>query len=100
MAVEERVIEEEVGGLVEELGGVGRLLRERAIGVEGVADRGGGFAGGDGEVGEGIEEVGDAIDDGVSEGLELLGRHGERGLSRVGGCRVHCGLTGIFWNGT
>ena len=100
MAVEERVVEEEVGGVVEEVCGVGGLVWERALGVEGDADGGGGFAGGDGAVGEGVEEVGDAIDEGVAEGLELLGRHGEGRDALSGGWLGHCGLLGILWNGT
>lgn len=94
VAVEKRVIEEERCGAVEEGRGIGALFRERARGVEKVADGGGRFGGIDGAVWKRIEKRGDAIDELVAEGAELFGRECEgrgAGGGFAGGRAWDCG---------
>jgi hypothetical protein len=70
--VEERVLEEQVGGVIKQLGRVGALLGERAVGIESLANGGWRFSAGDRAIGKGIEKSGDAVDELRAEGSELL----------------------------
>ena len=62
MAVEERVIEEQVSGMMEQLRRIGTLLRQRALGCQSMPYVCGRLRGGYGPVGKRFKKAGDAID--------------------------------------
>lgn len=78
MGIEERVIEEKAGGVVEKFRGIGPLGRQGAIGAEKLPDCEGGFSGGDGAFWQRVEKRGNAIDDLMAGGAKLIRRHGQR----------------------
>jgi hypothetical protein len=62
MAVEERVIEEQVSGMMEQLRRIGTVLRQGALGCESVPYVGGRLRGGYWPARERFKKAGDAVD--------------------------------------
>ena len=83
VAVEERVVEEEIGCLIEKRCGVGALLRDRAVGVEGLPDCSWCFGGSDEALRKRVQQRRDLVDELMSESLKLAGTHGERRCASV-----------------
>jgi hypothetical protein len=62
MAIEERVIEEQVSGMMKQLRRIGTLLRQCALGCESMPYVGGRLRGGHGPAGKRFKKAGDTID--------------------------------------
>jgi len=85
VAIEERVLEEQVSGTIEQFAWVCAALGQGQFCAQSLANCGWGLGGGYGALREGIEEVGNAVDEGCSQGAELLGAHCEgRGAQLYG----------------
>ena len=96
MAVEERVVEEQLGDLVEHCARIVTTVREAGL-AEKLADASRRVAGSDGTIGQRFDVSGDLLYQGVTHPPELVGREGEWSVSS--GVR-HAWLPGYGGQGT
>jgi hypothetical protein len=78
MAVEERVIEEQVSGMMEQLRRIGTLLRQRALGRESLPYNRGRLGRSDGSLRKRVKKIGDAIDKLGAQLAKLTRTHVQR----------------------
>lgn len=88
MAVEERVIEDKVSGMMEQLRRVGALLRQSALGLESLPYFSRRLRPRDGALRKRIKKICDAIDKLGTQFSKLLGTHGQRRRASLKGVYV------------